>query len=164
MFAPKKILVPTDFSDHSYNALKEAVDIAYQYDAEIYLLHVINSRLFPWTLLGFDNSAYITEIETQSVQEAKEMLKNQIDAYALAKKVKIIPVVKIGYLPEVLLCEQENRAIDFIVIGSSKKFNIIQKLASTLTSTIIRRASFPTLVVSGSIREQGHREISPCLE
>jgi len=41
MFAPKNILVPTDFSEHSDRALAEAVDIARRHKARIYLLHVL---------------------------------------------------------------------------------------------------------------------------
>ncbi|MDX8402880.1 MAG: universal stress protein [Mariprofundaceae bacterium] len=37
------ILVPTDFSDHSNEALKQACILAPQFDAEIHLLHVITS-------------------------------------------------------------------------------------------------------------------------
>jgi len=42
MFAPKAILVPTDFSEYSDRAVKEAVDIATQNNAKIYLLHVVD--------------------------------------------------------------------------------------------------------------------------
>ncbi len=37
------ILVPTDFSDHSNEALKHACILAPQFNAEIHLLHVITS-------------------------------------------------------------------------------------------------------------------------
>src|SRR5512139_4081848 len=42
MFTPKAILVPTDFSEYSDRAVKEAVDIAAQNNAKIYLLHVVD--------------------------------------------------------------------------------------------------------------------------
>ncbi|HEX9157287.1 MAG TPA: universal stress protein, partial [Syntrophales bacterium] len=42
MFAPKAILVPTDFSEYSDRAIKEAVDIAAQNNSKIYLLHVVD--------------------------------------------------------------------------------------------------------------------------
>ena len=42
MFAPKKILVPTDFSVYADNALKQAIDIAKQNKAKIYLFHAID--------------------------------------------------------------------------------------------------------------------------
>jgi nucleotide-binding universal stress UspA family protein len=40
MFAPKRILVPTDFSDNSDEALKQALELAKQYKAKVYFLHV----------------------------------------------------------------------------------------------------------------------------
>ena len=42
MFSPKKILVPTDFSVYADNALKQAIDVAKQNKAKIYLFHVID--------------------------------------------------------------------------------------------------------------------------
>lgn len=40
MFTPKSILVPTDFSGNSNEALKQALELAKQYHAKVYLLHV----------------------------------------------------------------------------------------------------------------------------
>ena len=37
----KKILVPTDFSDKAENALKVAAQLAHKFEAEIYLLHML---------------------------------------------------------------------------------------------------------------------------
>ncbi|RLL50503.1 universal stress protein [Mariprofundus sp. EBB-1] len=37
------ILVPTDFSDHCAEALKQAVSLASMYNCEVHLLHVITS-------------------------------------------------------------------------------------------------------------------------
>ena len=42
MFKPKKILVPTDFSDHADRALEKAIDIAKEEGSEIILFHVIH--------------------------------------------------------------------------------------------------------------------------
>ena len=36
MFAPKRILVPTDFSGDSDEALKQALELAKQYHAKVY--------------------------------------------------------------------------------------------------------------------------------
>ena len=45
MFAPKRLLVPTDFSTHSDKALEYAVDMAKIYEAKIFLLHVIDEYI-----------------------------------------------------------------------------------------------------------------------
>ncbi len=42
MFKPKKILVPTDFSEHSDKALEKALDIAKEEGSEIVFFHVIH--------------------------------------------------------------------------------------------------------------------------
>ena len=41
----KKILVPTDFSNQAENALKVAAQLARTYNAEIYLLHILEIPL-----------------------------------------------------------------------------------------------------------------------
>ena len=41
----KKILVPTDFSEEANNALNVAAQLAKKYDAEIYLLHLLELPL-----------------------------------------------------------------------------------------------------------------------
>src|SRR5437588_11032837 len=40
MIELRRILVPTDFSEHSGNALRYGIALAEKFDAELYLLHV----------------------------------------------------------------------------------------------------------------------------
>ena len=61
MFAPKKILVPTDFSVYADNALKQAIDIANQNKSIIYLFHVIDD--------GFQQCAVDYRIDEGAVQK-----------------------------------------------------------------------------------------------
>ena len=44
MLKPTTILVPTDFSEHSDRSVSEALDMAQQYKAKVYLLHVISEE------------------------------------------------------------------------------------------------------------------------
>ena len=46
MLMPTKILVPTDFSEYSDKALEQALDIAKQYHAKVFLLHVIHEETY----------------------------------------------------------------------------------------------------------------------
>jgi nucleotide-binding universal stress UspA family protein len=45
MLMPTKILVPTDFSGYSDKALNQAFDIAKDYKAKVYLVHVVHERI-----------------------------------------------------------------------------------------------------------------------
>jgi nucleotide-binding universal stress UspA family protein len=40
-----KILVPTDFSEYSDKALRQALDIALQYKAKVFVLHVVHEQI-----------------------------------------------------------------------------------------------------------------------
>ncbi|MCK7506599.1 MAG: universal stress protein [Desulfobacterales bacterium] len=81
MFAPKKILVPTDFSVYADNALKQAIDIAKQNKAKIYLFHVIDD--------GFQQCAVDYCIDEGAVQKIyKDSIKNAKDKlHQEAKKI-----------------------------------------------------------------------------
>jgi hypothetical protein len=45
MFKPTKILVPTDMSEHADKAVRQAIDISKQFNAELILLHVIKDPI-----------------------------------------------------------------------------------------------------------------------
>ena len=49
----KKILVPTDGSEHARRAIDLASDIALQYDAMLYILHVISETTIPDEVLDY---------------------------------------------------------------------------------------------------------------
>jgi universal stress protein A len=95
MFAPKQILVPTDFSTYSDKALKEAIDIAKQHGSTINLLHVIN--IVKQCVIDYcmtDN--IMEELEKQSAEYAKKMIGEEINKFPESKTVTIIPEVKKG--------------------------------------------------------------------
>ena len=47
MIRLKRILVPTDFSEHSKKALAYAVELAKTYSSEVVLLHALELPLYP---------------------------------------------------------------------------------------------------------------------
>jgi len=60
----KKILVPTDGSDHARRAIDLATDIASQYGAMLYLLHVVSETKIPDEVLEY--------IRVEKVEEPPE--------------------------------------------------------------------------------------------
>ena len=150
MFAPKKILVPTDFSEQSDMALKKALDIAYQYKSTIYLLHVIDVKLYNWSFLiggGFCVADILREEENIDMAYARKMLQEQMGLYVLAKKVEIIPTIRFGIPRGIIMQEQEERGIDLMVIGSKKKKGLIRQFIGTMAYHIVGSSALPSLVV-----------------
>ncbi|MHB8828970.1 MAG: universal stress protein [Syntrophales bacterium] len=147
MFAPKHILVPTDFSKYSYEALDKATGIAAQYNAKIYLLHVIPEHIKQCTATYCLDGQLVKQLEKQSVEGAKDQLKKDADAVALEKGVKISVGVKKGVPQEVILNEQIGKKIDLIVLASHGQSGILRQLIGSVADKVVRGAKCPVLVV-----------------
>jgi len=144
MFAPKNILVPTDFSEYSDRALQKAVDIAMQSRAQIYLLHVVD-KVVQCAVDYCLDVALVEQIEKQSVQYAEERLRKEAETIA-AKDVRIVSDVRKGNTYETILAEQQDKAIDLIVIASHGKQGLIHHLGS-IADKVVRGAKCPVLLV-----------------
>lgn len=147
MFAPKNILVPTDFSTYSDAALEKAADIAVQHKAKILLIHVIEGHVKRCTADYCLDPELVKALEKQSVKGAKEKLQEKADAVAKAKGVKIAVVVKEGQPQEVILAEQKAKKIDLIVLASHGKTGILKQLIGGVADKIIKGAKCPVIVV-----------------
>jgi nucleotide-binding universal stress UspA family protein len=148
MFTPKQLLVPTDFSVYADNALKQAIDIARQNKAKIYLLHVIDD--------GFQQCAVDYCLDEGAVQKIlKESIKNAKDKLQQAVKkitdsntgIEIVCDAKRGIPYEEILKEQEEKGIDLIVIASHGKTGILKNLLGGVVDKIIKRAKCQVLLV-----------------
>ena len=95
MFAPKNILVQTDFSEYSDRALKQAVDIASEHNSKIYLLHVVDEIVQCAVDYCLD-AAVVDQVEKQSMAFAEEKLKKEVKMISAAKDLQVISDVKRG--------------------------------------------------------------------
>jgi universal stress protein A len=144
MFAPKNILVPTDFSDFSDKALQKAVDIATQHKSKIYLLHVVD-RVVQCAVDYCIDFALAEQIEQQSMKFAEERLKKEAAAIS-ANGVQIVFDVQKGATYDTIIKEQEDKDIDLIVIGSHGKTGLIHHLGS-VAEKVVRGAKCPVLLI-----------------
>ena len=145
MFAPKNILVPTDFSAYSDKALKKAVEIASQHKSKIYLLHVVDEVMQCAVDYCLDVSL-VKQIEKQSLKFAKEKLQKEVEELVPSKDIQIIADVKMGDTYETILKEQKDKRIDLIVIASRGKKGLIHHLGS-IADKVMRGANCPVLLV-----------------
>jgi universal stress protein A len=146
MFAPKKILVPTDFSEFSDHALAQAMDIARQYGSTIYLLHVLgivqqcsNDYCLPADILE--------GVQREATRSAQEMIQQQIERIGNANEVKMITDIhEGGPTYREILTEQKAKEIDLIVIASHGKTGLLHHLGS-VADKVTRGATCPVYLV-----------------
>jgi len=145
MFAPKKILVPTDFSEFSDNALRYACDIARDHGSSVRLLHVvevIQQCMGDYCLDG----AMVADIQAKVIESSEALIDGQIKRIVKPGDVAVLTEVKQGIPYVEILVEQEDRGIDLVVMASHGKTGILSHFGS-VTYKVVRGAKCPVLVV-----------------
>jgi nucleotide-binding universal stress UspA family protein len=130
MLRPTKILVPTDFSDFSDKALKQALDIAKQYNAKVFLFHVIPrevNRCVSDVCLG-------------------ENLQKQLGKFSQSQEVSVTTEVGKGIPYDAILQEAADRGIDLIVIASLGRSGIARFLIGSVSRNVLKGAKCPVLL------------------
>ena len=148
MAAMKKILVPTDFSKFSDNALKQAVEMAKQNKAKIYLLHVIGVVQTCAVDYCFDQQT-IDALDKKSIESSEDMMQKQLKKVVNSRDVEIISYVIKGTPYHEILKEQEDKKIDLIVIATHGRTGLISHLLGSVAEKVVRHAKCPVFLVRG---------------
>lgn len=146
MLRPTKILVPTDFSEYSDKALKQALDIAKQYNAQVFLFHVVSGDIQRCIGDVCLSDEIIREMETQLIKRAQEDLQKQIDKFPQSKEVSVISDIGTGIPYEAILKESTDRGIDLIVIASLGRSAIARFLVGSVARNVLKGAKCPVLL------------------
>jgi hypothetical protein len=88
MLKPTKILVPTDFSSYSDTALRQAFDIAKQYKAQVYVVHVIHGKN-PYDTSDSTIPSYYENMEKQMIEGARKKLQQEVDKFPQTKELEV---------------------------------------------------------------------------
>jgi nucleotide-binding universal stress UspA family protein len=145
MLKPTKILVPTDFSEYSDRALKQALDIARHYGAKVYILHVLHEEIYRFEDLG--NIADTWRImEHSRLASARENLHKQLNKFPQAKEVEVVADIRRGLHYEAILEEVAQKAIDLIVIASLGQSGIAKYLIGSVARNVLKGAKCPVLL------------------
>ena len=145
MFAPTNILVPTDFSEFSDRALKEAVDIAVQNKSRINLLHVVD-KLQPCAVDYCIKEEVLMAVEKESIRASQEKMEKEVARIAKEQKLDIVFDIKTGVPYEEILKEQQNKKADLIVIASHGRTGLLHHMGS-VADKVMRSAKCPVLLV-----------------
>ena len=141
-----KILVPTDFSEHSDKALGEALDIAKYSKAKIYLLHVVHEEIHRCAADYCLPEDMLRQMETGMMSAAKENLDKQLAKFPQAKDVEVATNVRKGFPSEEILKEQQEKGIDLIVIAPLGRTGIVKYFVGSVTKNVVKEAKCPVLV------------------
>ncbi len=145
MLMPTKIMVPTDFSEHSERALRQALDIAKQYGAKVYVVHVLHEKN-PYDTSDGTIPSYYEDIEKQMTEGTKKKLQEEVDKLPQAKELEVFIDVVNGNTAEAILEEERSKGIDLIVIASLGRSGIAKYLIGGVARNVLKGAKCPVLL------------------
>lgn len=141
----KTIIVPTDFSPVSINALNYAADMALAVNASLILLHVYqmpvssNNTDIPLPIMDYRE---LEEIQQKRIEEFKTRMINEKSA-----ALTIATLVRMGSLVDELKTLSAEKKPFAIVMGTKGAGFVQRLLVGSSTLSVLRNITFPVLVV-----------------
>lgn len=145
----KRILVPTDFSQHAEYALKVAVQIARKHNSEILLLHMLELPQQSSDALG--SGSAIPEIMFFK-ERAMQKLEDLMDVDYL-EGIPVSQIVQFEKAFEGILAVSRKNNVDFIVMGSHGASGFHEMFIGSNTEKVVRSSDVPVLVIKQEMAE-----------
>ena len=143
----KKILVPTDFSEHAEYALRVAAQIAKKVNAEIFLLHMLElpSQMSDMAVQGAEGPEIIFAIKKvrEQFQTAKEK--------PYLQGIPVTEAVQFAKAFEGIIESSKKNGIDLIVMGSHGASGFEEMFVGSNTEKVVRTSEIPVLVIKGDL-------------
>ncbi len=149
MFAPRRILVPTDFTEDSDRALREAIDIATASGGKVFLLHVDQSVPF---VVGESivEQRVVTAVEENDERFSRERMLEEIRKVSPQAHIEIEIEERHGVTFEEILIYMRDKLIDLVVIEPHAKKGMLRSLLGGVTDRLVKEATCPMLVLNAT--------------
>ncbi|MDI1257454.1 MAG: universal stress protein [Flavobacterium sp.] len=143
----KRILVPTDFSDHANYALNTAAQIAKQYNCELFILNLLD-------LPTHMNDAVSSGVNIPEVMLFLSKTQDKLEALRSNGELNGIHVVteaRIEKAFEGIATYSKEHNVDLIVMGSHGSSGYQELYMGTTTEKTVRTSEIPVLVIKNEI-------------
>jgi nucleotide-binding universal stress UspA family protein len=143
MFPFNKILCPTDFSDPSYEGLTWAIELAKQFGAELYIMHVIpTSPALGEAAMTFQVAQYEETVRADVERRFQELFEQRIP-----KEVKAHRAVSSGDAATEIVHAARDEHMDLIVIATHGLTGWRHLVFGSVAEKVVRLAECPVLTV-----------------
>ncbi len=148
MITFKKILCPIDYSDCSAKALRYAAGLALRDSARLYLMHVIDKRIY-------DYGGPIYEVrpspDEKTIAHLKEKLAESVPK-EIVGDIDVETIITVGIPAQEIVNAADDNEVDVIVMGTHGRTGITHVVMGSVAENVVRKAICPVLTV-----RQDHR-------
>ncbi|MET6989906.1 universal stress protein [Sediminicola arcticus] len=144
----KNILIPTDFSEDSLNAVTYALELLKTSPCNFYLLHVHDMSGYDFQGLNYTASSDVIVEDVIAVAKKKlyDFLKKVV-SMAKTQKHQFYPLYDQGFFIESVRRNIEERKIDLIVMGTKGTSGALGDVIGSNTGDVITKVKCNTLAV-----------------
>jgi nucleotide-binding universal stress UspA family protein len=150
MIRLKTILFPTDFSETSQEAARYAISFAREFKAKVFVLHVVNEKIF--TESSMPRVVSVEEMEREMTEEARKRLKTLVPAEE-AEGLDWETVIRQGEPFIEIIRFAKDQDVDLIVIGTHGRSGFEHIIFGSTAEKVVRKAPCPVLSVRPEQRE-----------
>lgn len=143
----KNIVVASDLSDRSRQALRRAVNLAAQTKADLTVLNVVDD-------------AIPANLSTQVQIGAKTLLAEQVAADAKDREIAVTIKVDVGDAMEIIGAVTEDTKADLLVVGLHRRRRFLDHIRETTMEHLIRSSDKPVLLVAAETDQAYTRVLS----
>jgi len=139
----KRILVPTDFSEHAENALRVAAQIARKHDGEIVLLHMLELPGQSSDAIG--QGSDIPELmffKNKAIERVEDMMD-----FPFLEGIEVSEVIQFEKAFDGIINISKKNNIDLIVMGSHGASGFQEMFIGSNTEKVVRSSEIPVLVI-----------------
>lgn len=145
----KRILVPTDFSEHAMYALQVAAQIAKTFDSELLIINLLDLPTHMQDAVS--NGVNIPEVMLY-LNKVNERLDDLLEQDFL-DEVKVSAVAKIEKTIQGIATYSHEHEVDLIVMGSHGQSGFQDMIIGSNTEKVIRNSAIPVLIIKQGIED-----------
>jgi nucleotide-binding universal stress UspA family protein len=143
MISIKNILCPIDYSVYSEKALKYAIEFAEKYNAKLYLMHVLDIRIYDIT----DPELYnVNVIDKETINKLRERLHKCISEDT-RKNIEVETIVIEGVPFAEIIKKAREYKVDLIVLGTHGRTGLSHAIMGSVAEKVVRKAPCPVLTI-----------------
>lgn len=135
----KRIMVPTDFSEHSFEGLKYAIELVREQEPEVVIVHVVEP--LPYGIARWSDPTAVLERHAETAR--RELERFEKEAMQLYPKCR--SELHFGVVHEVIGELVNTLKVDLIVISMRGQTHLLDLLIGSTAEAILRYVPCPVL-------------------
>ncbi len=156
----KNILIPTDFSENSWNAITYALQFFKKITCSFHLLHVSTyDEVLRSDLFYNSKDTLVNKIEHTEKEQLQVLLK-RIEKLPLNTKHRFYTLTEQVFLVDAIRKQVEEKEIDFIVMGTKGASGLKERTIGSNTGDVITKVKCPVLVIPEKAKYRRPKEIA----